>query len=190
MTADANAFAALRRFVRKREDLERCDLCAAPVAAAHRHLFDPAERRLVCACAPCVILFAHEAATRFRPVPERVRALPGLALSDAAWDRLMIPINVAFFVRSSADHRVRAFYPSPAGATESLLDLELWPEVEMENDVEALLVNRLRAPGAAYVVPIDRCFHLVGLIRTRWRGLSGGTEAWKAVGQFFEELHA
>jgi hypothetical protein len=60
----------------------------------------------------------------------------------------------------------------------------------MENDVEALLVNRLRAPGAAYVVPIDRCFHLVGLIRTRWRGLSGGTEAWKAVGQFFEELHA
>ena len=44
-----------------------------------------------------------------------------------------------------------ALYPSPAGATESLLSLEAWQEIERENpqltdmqaDVEALLVNRI-----------------------------------------------
>jgi hypothetical protein len=37
-------------------------------------------------------------------------------------------------------------------------------------------------------VPIDRCFALVGLIRTHWRGLSGGAEAWQAIRDFFAQL--
>jgi hypothetical protein len=28
----------------------------------------------------------------------------------------------------------------------------------------------------------------VGLIRTRWRGLSGGEDVWKEIEGFFEEL--
>jgi hypothetical protein len=29
---------------------------------------------------------------------------------------------------------------------------------------------------------------LVGLIRSNWRGLSGGTEVWRAIAVFFKEL--
>jgi hypothetical protein len=63
----------------------------------------------------------------------------------------------------------------------------------MEADVEALLVNRVAyARGAAasayYVLPIDECYKLVGLIRSQWRGLSGGAEVWQAIGEFFEQL--
>jgi hypothetical protein len=64
---------------------------------------------------------------------------------------------------------------------------------EMEADVEALLVNRIgHARGFTdpeyYMVPIDECFKLVGLIRSRWSGLSGGTEVWREIGQFFSDL--
>jgi hypothetical protein len=38
------------------------------------------------------------------------------------------------------------------------------------------------------VVPIDECFKLVGLIRAHWRGLSGGTEVWQQMAQFFADL--
>jgi hypothetical protein len=44
------------------------------------------------------------------------------------------------------------------------------------------------APAEYYLVPIDECYKLVGLIRTHWRGLSGGTEVWREIGAFFAEL--
>ena len=101
------------------------------------------------------------------------------------------------------DSRVSALYPSPAGATESLLPLEAWNSIvqnnpvlqQMEPDVEALLVNRVglargAAPAEYYVVPIDACYQLVGLIRLHWRGLSGGTEVWKEIGDFFTRLRS
>jgi hypothetical protein len=104
----------------------------------------------------------------------------------------MIPINIAFFMRNSLTGRMTAFYPSPAGATESLLDLEVWNElagdVELHDDVEALVVNRLQAPHEYYVLPIDHCYRLVGLIRTKWRGLSGGADVWTAIEGFFGEM--
>ena len=89
-----------------------------------------------------------------------------------------------------------ALYPSPAGAVESLLTLEAWQALvdenpvlsELEPDVEALLVNRMKGERAYYRVPIDECFKLVGLIRIHWRGLSGGTEVWDEVGRFFTSL--
>ena len=81
----------------------------------------------------------------------------------------MIPINMAFFFKSSHESRIVAMYPSPAGATESLLSLDAWSEIvsanpvlaKMESDVEALLVNRIgRARGSSkseyYLLPIDR----------------------------------
>ena len=61
---------------------------------------------------------------------------------------------------------------------------------KMEADTEALLVNRVGDAREYFVAPIDKCFELVGLIRLKWTGLSGGTEAWDEIGKFFENLKA
>jgi hypothetical protein len=55
-------------------------------------------------------------------------------------------------------------------------------------DVEALLVNRVGAARDYFIVPIDECYKLVGLIRLHWRGLSGGAVVWGEIGRFFDEL--
>lgn len=89
-------------------------------------------------------------------------------------------------------------YPSPAGATESLLPLAAWnalaernPRLSiMQSDVEAFLVNRVGVKREYYIVPIDVCFELVGLIRVHWRGLSGGDVVWREVETFFVRLGA
>ncbi len=109
----------------------------------------------------------------------------------------MIPIQMAFFFNSTVTKKIVAVYPSPAGATESLLDLDAWDEIvrdnsilkQMEPDVEALLVNRVGNRREYYLVPIDECYKLVGLIRLHWQGLSGGTEVWKEIGRFFAALN-
>ncbi len=197
-----NAFGALRQFVRRKKDkdIERCELCSAEVLPDHPHLIEPGTRKLLCSCDPCAILFGGMA-TRYKRVPRRVLALATFHLSDGQWESLMVPISMAFFFRSTPDARVIAFYPSPAGATESLLPLETWSDIEaanpvlkeMEADVEALLVNRIGhvrgfAAPEYYVLPIDECYKLVGLIRAHWRGFSGGTEVWQEIGRFFEGL--
>ncbi|HEY6138106.1 MAG TPA: DUF5947 family protein [Thermoanaerobaculia bacterium] len=187
---------ALRQFVRPRAAEERCDLCGAGIPAEHRHLADPKARQIVCACKACSLLFSGQQSARFRVVPEDVRALPELSLTDGQWQRLAIPIELAFFYRSTPEGRVVAFYPSPAGATESLLPLEAWNEIAaanpvletMEPDVEALLVNRIAKPPRFFIAPIDACYELVGLIRMKWRGFSGGAEVWSAIGDFFDRL--
>lgn len=122
-------------------------------------------------------------------------------MTDGQWDALRLPINLAFFFRSTPLERVVAAYPSPAGATESMLTFDAWQDIErdnpilldMEPDVEALLVNRVGAtrgstPEQYFLVPADKCYQLVGLIRTKWTGLSGGGEVWGEIAKFFEEL--
>ena len=195
-----NAFGALRQFIRRKPGGERCELCSAEVATDHPHLIEPGRRKLVCACEACAILFSGMG-TKYKRVPKRVLALADFSLSDGQWESLMVPINMAFFYRSTPDERMVALYPSPAGATESLLPLETWKDIEdsnpvlreMEADVEALLVNRIAhargvSPAEYYLLPIDECFKLVGLIRANWRGLSGGAEVWKQIGEFFGGL--
>jgi hypothetical protein len=190
------AFAALRRFVRPRARAEHCELCNTELPAEHEHLVEPASRRLVCCCNPCAVLFSGQQNGRFRRVPRRVQFLPDFRLTDAQWEELHLPINLAFFFPSSNAGRVVAVYPSPAGATESLLTLEAWQALaeenpvlrELEMDVEALLVNRVGQARDHYRVPMDECYKLVGLIRTNWRGLSGGTEVWEVIGRFFLSL--
>ena len=198
-----NAFGALQRFARRTGSGERCELCAAAVAAEHEHLVESAIRRLICTCQACAILFGGQSGQRYKRVPSRIRFLRDFKLTDAQWDSLLVPINMAFFFASSTSGRVIAVYPSPAGATESMLPIETWDQIAAENselqsmeaDVEALLVNRLGAgrgfPVDQYfLLPIDQCFKLVGLVRTHWRGLSGGTELWWELERFFAALTA
>jgi hypothetical protein len=162
----------------------------------HRHLLDIKSRRLSCACDPCTVLFAHRGESTLRAVGRQVRWLRDFAMDDAAWDALRIPIGLAFFVHNSAEGRVTALYPGPAGPTESLLGLEAWSEIasrntvlrEMEPDVEALLVNRVGGARDYYLAPIDQCYELGGVIRMHWRGLSGGDEVWREIGGFFARL--
>jgi hypothetical protein len=191
------SLATLQQFVRKpSKRSEVCELCAAPLATEHQHMLELDKRRVTCACGPCAILFGGNARQRYRRIPRDVRSLNDFKMDDQEWDSLLIPIKVAFFVRSSTADRTVARYPSPAGATESALDLESWKIIEdknpvlkrLEPDVEALLVNRNVDPPQYYRAPIDKCFHLVGIIRTQWRGLSGGQEVWKHIDQFFGEL--
>jgi hypothetical protein len=192
------ALASLRRYVRPRAAAvrERCELCDAALAPEHSHLIEPTSRRLACACEACAILFSGQAAGRYRRVPRRVRYLADFLLTDAAWDGLGIPIDLAFFLHSTPVGGVVAVYPSPAGATESLVSAEALTALaeenpvlrELEPDVEALLVNRVRGAREAYWVGIDECYKLVGVIRTEWRGLSGGQEVWEAIGRLFASL--
>jgi hypothetical protein len=192
------AFASLRRFVGNRPAVERCELCSAAIPPAHRHLMEATTRRFVCACDPCSILFAEHPGMRFRALPRRILRLIDFRLTEAAWDTLRIPINMAFFSKAGTDGRVVANFPGPAGATESALDPLAWEALEEANpilremvpDVEALLVNRVGASRDHYLVPIDLGFRLAGLIRIHWRGLSGGSEAWEEIGQFFDRLRA
>jgi hypothetical protein len=190
------ALNSLRQFARPRALQEQCELCNTGLAAEHAHLLEPSSRRLVCACDACALLFDNPAPGKFRRVPRRSRFLPDFRLSDAAWGDLHLPIDLAFFIHSTPAGRIVALYPSPAGATESLVPLESWQALlednpvlrNLEPDVEALLVNRIGTARECYRVGIDISYQLVGLIRKHWRGLSGGTAVWDAIGRFFADL--
>lgn len=173
---------------------ERCDLCRIDISADHRHLLQLEERAIVCVCEPCWALRSGDA--EYRPTGSRVVRLDDLRFPDELWAALAIPIGLAFLFRSSATGSVVALYPSPAGATESELDLHGWGELvamnpllaELEVDAEALVVNRLAKPPQYAIVPIDQCYMLVGMIRVGWEGISGGDAVEQAVTAFFDDL--
>jgi hypothetical protein len=191
-----HGLAALRRLAQPRPVVERCELCAVEVPSQHQHLIDPEARRLLCACDACAILFDHSGVTRYRRVPRDVREMAGLEIGDALWNSLAIPIGLAFFFRSSVANSILAVYPSPGGPTETIVEEDVWnglgalhPSLDaLCADVEALLVNRTRGARDYFVVPIDECYKLTGIIRQRWSGFSGGDELWEELRLFFDGL--
>lgn len=170
---------------------ERCDICHTTVPDDHRHLLHLAQRRIVCACEACWAL--HSGDADYRPTGMRTLWLEGFQCDEATWASLSIPIGLAFFMRSTVTEGVVAFYPSPAGATESELALDAWDALvaanpvleQLDADGEALVVNRLADPPQYAILPIDQCYSLVGLIRSRWEGISGGGALEQAVPEFF-----
>jgi len=176
---------------------ETCEMCAEAIAEQHQHVVDVTSRSLMCTCRACYLLFTAEGAQlRYRSVPDRYLAFPEFQLGPGQWDQLEIPVGLAFFFHNSAMGKTIAFYPGPAGATESELPLDAWSMVTQANpqlgslspDVEALLV---RTPGrgtgevSCHLVPIDACYELVGQLRTVWRGFDGGSEARARIDEFF-----
>jgi len=192
-----NPLVSLQRYVRKPQArVEVCELCATRLGEPHQHLLELEKRRVTCACEACAILFNGNSRQRYKRIPRDTTRLYDFAMDDQEWESLLIPINMAYFVDSSAAGRVIAQYPSPGGAMESSLDLEYWNAVvarnpvltKFEPDVEALLVNRISDEPRYYRAPIDQCFRLVGILRTHWHGLSGGAEVWKEIDNFFQQL--
>jgi hypothetical protein len=189
----------LKRFFespRRARAADRCELCDADIAEEHNHLVNLTSRALMCACRGCYLLFESGGAGggRYRAVPDRYVSLN----PDVEFDGLQIPVGVAFFFFNSALSRVAAFYPSPAGATESLLPLDTWAEIaaacpalgQLAPDVEALLVRRTPGRRETFIVPIDVCYELVGSIRRLWRGFDGGDEARQEIDRFFARIAA
>jgi hypothetical protein len=194
--ARGSPFAALRRLTQPRVVQEQCELCSVALASEHRHLLEMSSRKVVCACDHCAMRFQLVIAGRFKLIPRAPHALPDFRMTDGQWESLALPINLAFLFYNTPGKKMMALYPSPAGATESLLPLAAWETLVMDNpalaqmepDVEALLINRVKTTRRYYLVPIDAGYELVGLLRVHWRGLSGGDEVWEQIDAFFARL--
>ncbi len=202
-TVGGAPFAILRRIATNRPtrpEGERCEMCAEPIAEPHQHVVDVESRALMCTCRPCYLLFSGaEAHLRYRSVPDRYISFPDFELGRAQWDELEIPVGLAFFFQNSKLGHTVAFYPGPAGATESELPLGSWDSVCERNpavamvaaDTEALLI---RGPGDerpqadCHLVPIDACYELVGQLRKVWRGFDGGQQAREQLSEFFDRV--
>jgi hypothetical protein len=210
VTQIADPFGVLRRVMQPRERPrpgEVCEMCGEVVGGSHSHVASLSERRILCTCRACYLLFTAQGAgaRRLRAVPERVSRAEDFSFRQAQWDDLAIPVDLVFLFQQSdlddpdAPRRVVACYPSPAGATESELDLAAWAEIaaanptlaDVEPDVEAVLVRR-HGDGefTCLVVPIDACYELVGLVRQYWSGFQGGDEVWQHIDEFFAQLLA
>ena len=178
------------------DDEERCDLCNTTVPADHRHMLNLYERQIVCVCESCWALRSGD--TEFRPTGSRTLWLENFELPEEIWAQFRIPIGLAFFMHSSVTDCIVALYPSPAGATESELHFETWNRLadmnpilrELEADAEALIVNRMSDTPAFAIAPIDRCYMLVGLVKSAWEGISGGAGVERAIDRYFDELRA
>lgn len=180
------------------EEHARCALCAASIDGDHHHMLDVEQHQLVCACDACSILFDERNAgmARYRRIPRRYRSLDRALLDGGLWDRLELPVDVAFMFHSSTAGRPVAFYPGPMGTTESALPLPAWEEViarspvlsTLERDVEAVLVRRTRGARDYWIVPVDECYRLAGTMRVTWEGISGGDTMRRAVDVFFRRL--
>jgi uncharacterized protein DUF5947 len=203
MTPGAMASSRLRAVARgaaqeRAAALEHCDMCGEPLPEEHRHVLNLENRELMCACRACTLLFDGRPAggEHFRLVPERRLVIEDITLDDALWASLRIPVEMAFFFENTREGRVMAYYPSPMGPVESQLELAAWDDLAegnpvlqtMEPDVETLLVNRARGARQHMLVPIEDAYRLVGTIRARWRGLTGGSEAWAEIERFFTAL--
>lgn len=176
---------------------ERCEMCGETVGDEHSHVVNVHSRSLMCTCRACYLLFTHEdAALAYRSVPDRYCSFPDFSLTPLQWEDLQIPVGVVFFFRHSELGRTVAFYPSPAGATESELPLGAWDEIVTANpalailvaDVEAILVRVTDDGYSCFLVPIDACYELVGHLRKLWRGFDGGQEAHRQMDEFFAHV--
>lgn len=183
----------LQRFLAVAE-VEHCDFCAKVIDVRHAHLIERATRQFFCACPQCALLLG--AGDRYAAIEARAHVMRDFELSDAEWRGFRIPIDLVFVFRSTPAHGPVAIYPGPAGATESRIAADLWSRLveanpaldDLHPDVEALLINRMNGEREYYLVSIDHCYALVGLIRRHWRGLSGGAEVWEAVRTYFRKL--
>ncbi|SFK19597.1 DUF5947 family protein [Streptomyces pini] len=177
---------------------QRCDLCSEPLPEAHRHLLDVRAGAVCCACRACSLLFDRKEAggAHYRLLPLRRTRLHEDGFDDTLWATLGVPVGLAFFTRDGGSGEITAGYPSALGLLRSTVEAERWRAVQacapavaaMADDVEALLVNLANGARERWIVPLDDCYRLAAVVRTHWKGLGGGPEVWRHVGDFFRGL--
>jgi hypothetical protein len=129
-------------------------------------------------------------------LPRRFLEFAEFNMPDELWADFLIPVNMAFMVVSSSRNGAVAYYPGPAGATESKLKMIPWEKLvelnpiltRLEPDLEALLINRLNDTAQYFIAPLDSCYELIGRIRITWKGIFGGKEVNDTINEFFERL--
>jgi len=185
---------ALQRYARRastRHAPLACELCMAPIAEEHRHVFDVADRKLLCTCQACTLVFDHDTG-RLRAVSPDVRIVAAFDIEQRA--TLRVPVGLAFFTRSSSLGRWVAIFPSPAGPTEAEVEEDAARVLEervVRDDIEALLVRTQRSgESECFVTPIDVCYECVAALRTTWKGIGGGDEAHHAIDAIIDRLRA
>ena len=190
-----SAFGVLRQFARRPRTAERCELCSLEIASQHPHLIEPVARKLVCSCDACALLFSGRAGSRYKRVPRQVRLLANFQMSDAQWDSLMIPINMAFFFHSSPDDASGGHVSQPGGRdrivavagslerdrSRKIRSWKKWSRTSKRYWSIASVTRAGFTQAEYYLLPIDQCYKLVGLIRSQWRGFSGGMEVWQQM---------
>ena len=201
----APSLGALRRRRRRRRRPtpapgERCEMCAEPIAdASTPHVV---ERRGAHPAlhVPRLLPAVHPPGRGAGPLPRRARSLRCASRrsgsTEPQWDALQIPVRMAFFFHNSDARPRRRLLPEPGGrhrvaaparglAGAGRRRTRCWPS--LAPDVEALLVRgRARRSGfECFLVPIDACYELTGVVRRRWRGFDGGEEAWRDIDAFF-----
>ena len=165
-------------------------MCGEPIAEPHQHVVNLDSRGADVHLPGCYLLFTAErrrscATARCRSATCPSRTSGSVRRSGTRWR------SRSAWRSSSATpslDRTVAFYPGPAGATESELPLDAWDDgpgrnpglATLRSDVEALLV---RAPGAERAVAeclprADRRLLRAGRAAAAvWRGFDGGQEA-------------
>ena len=134
-----------RTTARPAPPVERCDLCGSTVAAgppappAPGRAPDPVRLREL----------LRAALGRSRAATDRAHGSSGstdFSLPEEVWAGFRIPIGLAFLFRSSVTGGMVAFYPSPAGATESELELDAWDGAGRANPLLETLEPDVEAP--------------------------------------------
>jgi len=188
-------FSALRRLLTAmpiQGQSAACELCGAPLSGEHSHVADTSSRRLLCACDRC----ARTSTSAMQPVTGRYLHDRRMSITAEQWAALDVPVDLAFVFFNAALGRFIVSYPGPAGAIESPLAVARWQALagahpwaeQLLPDVEAVLVRRAGDAFQSFVIPIDRCYELVGRIRTSWSGLDGGDAVRLEVDRFFADL--
>ena len=172
-----------------------CVLCGVALGERHKHVVEAGGGRVRCACVACAGVFVRPGGASLRVVT-RARRLAA-AVDDADWRALRLPVAIASFRRSTSG-AVSAHVPGPGGTTASRLADGAWAALRarhpalpaIEPEIEAVVLSRLDGADGAYLVSIDLCYRLAGILRARWRGIAGGEDARAALASFFAELQA
>jgi hypothetical protein len=188
------ALASLRAFTARRPVTERCEFCATPIPRDHDHVLHPKSALLRCACPACAGFFARVSADRPRRIETFAKRLLKFELDKATWQRLGVPVGLAYFALRGASPEIVASFPGRAGVVQAAVPGALWRALSethsvlaaLSPEVEALLVRRTPGRRDYFHVSIDHCFRLTELLRSA-RALSTGPET-EFLDGFFAEL--